>query len=138
MSGSPLEVLLVEDNPGDVHLALEAFRSAPIPANVHVVGDGESALRVLEERMEAHAEGLDLVVLDLNLPRMNGQEVLARMRSERRSESIPVVVLTSSDREADIRESYGLRANCVVTKPVDGHDYMKLVRSIHRHFALVR
>lgn len=138
MSPQSFEVLLVEDNPGDVHLALEAFKSSPTPANVHVAGDGEAALRFLEERLEVQAEGLDLVVLDLNLPRMNGHEVLARMREEKRSEGIPVVVLTSSDRESDIQESYGLRANCVVTKPVDGQDYMKLVRAIHRHFALLR
>ncbi|NNF12747.1 MAG: response regulator [Gemmatimonadetes bacterium] len=138
MSHQSFEVLLVEDNPGDVHLALEAFKSSPTPANVHVVGDGEAALRFLEERLEVQAAGLDLVVLDLNLPRMTGQEVLARMREEKRSEGIPVVVLTSSDREADITESYGLRANCVVTKPVDGRDYMKLVRSIHQHFSRVR
>ena len=138
MSRESFEVLLVEDNPGDVHLALEAFKTSPTPANVHVVGDGEAALRFLEERLEVHSDGLDLVVLDLNLPRMTGHEVLARMREQKRSEGIPVVVLTSSDRESDIRESYGLRANCVVTKPVDGRDYMKLVRSIHRHFALVR
>ena len=138
MSKRPLHVLLVEDNPGDVHLAVEAFQSAPTPAKVYVVGDGEAALSFMEEHLEGEDASLDLVVLDLNLPRMTGQEVLARMRGHPATRRIPVVVLTSSDRETDIQESYELRANCVVTKPTDGHEYIRLVRSLYQHFCHIR
>lgn len=133
----PLTILLVEDNPGDVHLTLEAFRGASFESTVDVVGDGEGAVAYMLERADDPSELPDLVLLDLNLPRMTGQEVLARLRADARTRDCTVVILTSSDRESDVLESYRLQANCVVTKPNTATDFMDLVRSVQRYFGRV-
>ena len=126
-----IEILLVEDNPGDVHLTLEAFKDARIENTVHVVSDGEDALRFLR-REDGHGDAPrpDLVLLDLNLPRKNGHEVLAEIRADPAINRLPVVVLTSSDRDSDVDASYGLNANCYITKPISVDDFTTVVRSI--------
>lgn len=130
-AGRAIEILLVEDNPGDVHLTLEALKDARIANTVHAVPDGDAALRFLRsEREFSGVKRPDLVLLDLSLPRMDGHEVLARMRDDSSLQEIPVVVLTSSDRESDVAASYELKANCHVTKPVDADDFVSVIRSI--------
>lgn len=126
----PLSILLVEDNPGDVHLTLEALKSAPAEHMVEVVSDGETAISRLSDVESGEKFPPDLILLDLNLPRRNGHEVLAAVREREATREIPVVVLTSSDRSDDIEESYGLRANCYVTKPGEAGRFMDTIRSI--------
>jgi CheY-like chemotaxis protein len=127
----PLEVLLVEDNPGDVRLTREAFRNAKRPANLTVVGDGVEALIFLHRQGRyERAPRPDLVLLDLNLPRKNGSEVLAEMKSDNRLRRIPVVILTTSRTTKDIALSYDLHANCYIAKPVDLDQFMSVVRAI--------
>ncbi len=130
MIEKPLSILLVEDNPGDVHLTLEALKGAPAEHMVEVVSDGESAITRLREMESGDKFPPDLILLDLNLPRRNGHEVLAAVREREATREIPVVVLTSSDRSDDIQESYGLRANCYVTKPAEAGLFMDTIRSI--------
>lgn len=126
-----IEILLVEDNPGDVHLILEALKDARIDNEVHIVADGEAALRYLRRQGEfTEASRPHLILLDLNLPRKDGHEVLAELRNDPPIRSIPVVVLTSSERSTDIVTSYELHANCYVTKPTGVDDFLDVVRSI--------
>jgi CheY-like chemotaxis protein len=130
-SGQPIEILLVEDNPGDVRLTLEALKEGKVRNNMHVVGDGEKAMAYL--RREAGYESAvrpDLVLLDLNLPRKDGREVLADMKADDDLRRIPVVVLTTSKAEEDILKTYDLHANCYITKPVDLDQFMAVVKSI--------
>ena len=129
--GRPIEILLVEDSPGDVRLTQEALRDAKIANNLHVANDGDVALDFLYKR-GAHSDSPtpDLVLLDLNLPRKDGREVLAEIKADAALKRIPVVVLTTSGAERDIVESYELHANCFVTKPVDFGQFMNVVRSI--------
>jgi CheY-like chemotaxis protein len=129
-SGS-IEILMVEDNPGDVRLTQEALRAAKMLNNLHVVEDGEAALDYLYQRGQyAMAARPDLVLLDLNLPKKDGREVLAVIKSDDMLKSIPVVVLTTSHAEADILRAYNLNANCYVTKPVDFKRFTEIVRTI--------
>ena len=131
MPGGVVEVLLVEDNPGDVLFTIEALEASPIRNSVHVVQDGEAAIRYLSRSGEyAGATRPDLVLLDLNLPRRSGHEVLAALRGDPETRTIPVVVLTSSERRADVEESYGLSANCYVTKPFGCDRFHDVVESI--------
>jgi CheY-like chemotaxis protein len=126
-----IEILLVEDNPGDVYLTKSALRDARIANTVHTVQDGEAALRFL--RREGEYAGVvrpDLVLLDLNLPRKDGHQVLAEMRGDPLTKLIPVVVLTSSARASDVTVAYELQANCYVTKPVGVDEFLKVVGSI--------
>jgi two-component system, chemotaxis family, response regulator Rcp1 len=127
----PLEVLLVEDSPGDVRLTREAFKDAKVHINLHVASDGTEAMTFLK-REGAHA-GVprpDLILLDLNLPKKDGREVLEEIKQSPTLKSIPVVILTTSASDADILRSYLLHANCYITKPVDLNGFLDVVKSI--------
>jgi two-component system, chemotaxis family, response regulator Rcp1 len=125
------EVLLIEDSPGDVRLTLEAFRDVGIAVHLHVANDGVDAMAFLRhEGAHADARRPDFILLDLNLPKMNGREVLARIKSDESLKTIPTVVLTTSDAEADIANSYQLQANCYLTKPVQLDEFEALVKNI--------
>lgn len=127
----PIEILLVEDNPADVRLTEEALREGKVRNNLHVARDGVEALEFLRrEGRHANAQRPDLVLLDLNLPRKDGREVLAEIKDHPELRTIPVVVLTTSSAEADILKSYKLHANCYITKPVDLEQFVQVVRSI--------
>jgi CheY-like chemotaxis protein len=131
-SAAPLHVLLVEDSPGDVRLTLEAFREANRMIQLHVAVDGVEAMSFLKrEGALADAPRPDLILLDLNLPRMDGREVLARIKADDDLKTIPTVILTTSESEADIVKSYQLRANCYLTKPVQLDAFENLVKSIN-------
>jgi len=130
-SGKPIEILLVEDNPGDVRLTMEALKEGKLRNNMNVVGDGEAALSYLrKEAGYEYAVRPDLVLLDLNLPRKDGREVLADMKADPELRRIPVVILTTSEAEEDILKTYNLHANCYITKPVDLDQFITVVRSI--------
>lgn len=131
MPSRPIEVLLVEDNPGDVRLTREALREGKVRNNLYVAEDGIEALAFLR-REGAHTEAVrpDLILLDLNLPRMDGREVLEVIKGDPSLRNIPVVVLTSSEAEQDIVRAYDLHANCYVTKPVDLDQFITVVKSI--------
>jgi two-component system, chemotaxis family, response regulator Rcp1 len=130
--GVPIEVLLVEDSPGDVRLTEEAFREANEAIHLHVAADGVEAMSFLRrEGAHAQAPRPDLILLDLNLPRMDGREVLARIKDDESLKTIPTVILTTSDAEADIVTSYQLQANCYLTKPVQMTAFDALVKSIN-------
>ncbi|MBI3537832.1 MAG: response regulator [Chloroflexi bacterium] len=127
----PIEILLVEDNPGDVRLTLEGLKEAKVRNKVRVVEDGEDALAFLY-RKEKYA-GMprpDLILLDLNLPKKDGRQVLAEIKADENLRRIPVVILTSSQAEADIVKAYDSYANCYITKPVDFDQFMKVAKSI--------
>lgn len=127
----PIEILLVEDNPGDVDLTREALEGGKIKNTLHVVSNGEEAMAFLRHKgKHTHAPRPDLVLLDLNLPRMDGREVLAQIKSEEDLKSIPVVVLTSSKAEEDILKAYNLHANCYITKPMDLLQFLNVVHVI--------
>jgi len=134
--GVPIEILLVEDNPGDARLTREALRDARVRNNLHVAADGVEALAFLR-RQGKHAAVAkpDLILLDLNLPKKDGREVLEEIKGDDQLRHIPVVILTTSQAERDIIESYRLRANAYVTKPVDLEQFLKVVQSIE-HFWL--
>jgi CheY-like chemotaxis protein len=130
-AGNPVEILMVEDNPGDVRLTRETLKEGKIHTRLSVVSDGDEALEFLYRRgTHAKAPRPDLILLDLNLPGKSGREVLAEIKADDNLRRIPVVVLTSSQAEQDIVESYNLNANCYVTKPVDLDQFMRVVRSI--------
>ena len=130
--GTPIEVLLVEDNPGDVRLTQEALRDANRSIRLHVAFDGVEAMAFLRrEGTHAQAPRPDLILLDLNLPRMDGREVLARIKEDDSLKLIPTIILTTSDAEADIVKSYQLQANCYLTKPVQLDAFEDLVKSIN-------
>lgn len=125
------QILLVEDNPGDVRLIVEGLRDAKIAKELHVVGDGEEAIQFLRRQgRHVDASRPDIVLLDLNLPRLEGHEVLAEIKADPDLAMIPVIVLTSSSAEEDILRSYQLHANCFITKPVDFHKVISAVRSL--------
>jgi len=127
----PIEILLVEDNPGDVRLAREALKEAKLLNRLFAVSDGEEALAFLRrEGRYAGAVRPDLIFLDLNLPKKDGREVLAEIKSDPDLRRIPVVVLTSSGAEEDILKTYNLHANCYVSKPVDLERFITVVKSI--------
>src|ERR1700692_241302 len=131
-NGMPIEVLLVEDSPGDVRLTQEAFREANRSIHLHVVSDGAEAMAFLrQEGVHDHAPRPDLVLLDLNLPKMDGREVLAHIKDDASLKLIPTVILTTSDAEADIAKCYQLHANCYLAKPVQLGAFENLVKSIN-------
>lgn len=133
-----IDVLLVEDDPGDVLMTREAFEENKVANRLAVVSDGESAMAYLrKEGTYADAPTPDLVLLDLNLPRMDGREVLAAMKGDQTLQSIPVVVLTTSEAEEDVLRSYALHANAYVTKPVDFQRFIDVVRQIDDFFVQV-
>jgi CheY-like chemotaxis protein len=126
-----VEILLVEDNPGDADLARETLTTSKIKNNLHVVSDGEKAMAFLKKQGEyAAAPRPDIILLDLNLPRKDGREVLAEIKQDDDLKRIPVVILTSSSAEEDILKSYNLHANCYITKPLDFAQFTKVVHSI--------
>jgi len=128
----PPQVLQVEDCPADVRLAQEAFRDANMSVQLHVACDGVEAMAFLrKEGAHAHAPRPDLILLDLNLPKMDGREVLAQIKGDERLKTIPVVILTTSEAEADILKSYQLQANCYLSKPVQLDAFQSLVKSIN-------
>jgi chemotaxis family two-component system response regulator Rcp1 len=127
----PIEILLVEDNAGDVRLAVEALKEGKVLNNLSVARDGVDALAFLRrEREYAGAPRPDLILLDLNLPKKDGREVLAEIKTDDALKRIPVVILTTSAAEWDIIESYDLHANCYITKPVDLNQFIEMVQSI--------
>lgn len=129
--GRPVEILLVEDNPGDVRLTQESFKESKVRNTLHVVRDGVEALAFLRGGGEyADAPRPDLVLLDLNLPKKDGREVLAEIKEDPDLKRIPVVVLTISKNEEDILRSYNLHANCYITKPVDLEQFLRVVKSV--------
>ncbi len=131
MIGRPIEILLVEDNPGDVRLTQEALKEGKVRNKLHVVEDGVEALAFLRQEGEyAESPRPDLILLDLNLPRKNGREVLAEIKEHPNLRRIPVVILTVSQAEEDVLRTYDLHANCYVTKPVDLEQFIKVVASI--------
>jgi two-component system, chemotaxis family, response regulator Rcp1 len=128
---TPIEILLVEDNPGDVRLLTETFREGKVYNTITVVEDGVQALAYLRrEGQYADAHRPDLVLLDLSLPRKNGQEVLSEIKQDPDLKRIPVVVITSSQAEKDILQAYDNYVNCYLTKPVDLEQFMAVVRSV--------
>jgi chemotaxis family two-component system response regulator Rcp1 len=127
----PIDVLLVEDSPGDVRLTREAFKDAKVHINLHVALDGTEAMAYLRNEGEhANVPRPDLILLDLNLPKKDGREVLKEIKESPTLKSIPVVILTTSESEADILRSYQLHANCYITKPVGLDGFLKVVNSI--------
>ena len=127
----PVQILLVEDNPGDVRLAIEALRYMTVLNQLHVVQDGVEAMSFL--RREGRFAGIprpDLVLLDLNLPRKDGREVLAEIKQDVDLKRIPVVILTSSAAEQDVLQAYNLYANCYITKPLELEQFLRVIRSI--------
>jgi CheY-like chemotaxis protein len=137
-AGEPIEVLLVEDDPGDVLLIREAFEFNKVHNNLNVVSDGEQALAYLRGEGEyAGSNRPDLVLLDLNLPRKDGREVLAEVKGDPSLRAIPIVVLTTSEAEEDVLKSYELHANAYVTKPVDFERFVSIVRQIDDFFVSV-
>lgn len=128
---SPIRILLVEDNPGDVRLTIEALKDGKMDNPLDAVRDGVEALAYLRrEGIYADKPRPDLILLDLNLPRMDGREVLAAIKEDPSLRQIPVVVLTTSQAEQDILKSYHLHANCFITKPVDLDQFVEVVRGI--------
>ena len=130
--GTPIDVLLVEDSPGDVRLTQEALREANRAIHLHVAVDGVEALAFLKrEGRYLRAPRPDLILLDLNLPKMDGREVLAQIKASDALRTIPTIILTTSEAEADIMKSYQLRANCFLSKPVELEAFESLVKSIN-------
>ena len=128
---APIEVLLVEDSPGDVRLTREALKDAKVHISLHVASDGVEAMAFLGcEGLHVNAPRPDLILLDLNLPRKDGRQVLKEIKESPTLRSIPVVILTTSSSEADVLQSYHLHANCYISKPVDLDGFLKVVQSI--------
>jgi chemotaxis family two-component system response regulator Rcp1 len=128
---NPIEILLVEDNPGDVRLTIEALRENRVQINLYVARDGEEAMAFLN-RTEPFEDAVrpDLILLDLNLPKKDGREVLEEIKCDPILRRIPVVVLTTSSAETDILKTYDLHANCFITKPVDLDQFLRVIKSI--------
>ncbi len=136
----PVNILLVEDNPGDIRLTQEALKDSKIMNELHIVQDGAEAVKYLKKEAEYSIEKQpDLILLDLNLPKKNGKEVLAEIKADDKLRHIPVVILTVSRAEEDILKSYDLHANCYITKPINFDQFMKVVKSIEEFwFTIVK
>jgi CheY-like chemotaxis protein len=136
----PIEILLVEDNPAEVRLTVEGLKEARIANNLHYVTDGQSAIDYLQRRGRyGEAVRPDLIMLDLNLPGVDGRDVLRFIKNDAVLKVIPVVVITSSEAESDIIKSYEAHANCFISKPIDFEGFTKVIRSIeHFWFTVVR
>jgi len=133
-----IEILLVEDNPGDVRLTREALKDGKVRNNLHVVEDGEAAIAFVKQTGPyTNAPRPDLILLDLNLPRKDGREVLVILKADEKLKRIPVVILTSSKAEEDILKAYNLNANCYITKPVDFEQFIKVVRAIEEFWLTI-
>jgi chemotaxis family two-component system response regulator Rcp1 len=136
--GSPIEILLVEDNPADVRLMVEILKETKVRNTLTIVGDGIEALDLLRRTGRyTHAVRPKLILLDLNLPKKDGRQVLAEIKADPDLKRIPVVILTSSKAEEDIVKSYNLYANCYVTKPVDLEQFVKVVKSIENFWLTI-
>ena len=136
--GRPIEILLVEDSPIDTELTVEALREAKMRNHLNTVEDGVQALAFLRRQGQfANAPRPDLIMLDLNLPRRDGREVLAEIKADQDLRTIPVVVLTTSRAEQDVLRAYNLHANCYITKPVDFEQFLDVVRSIESFWLFV-
>lgn len=136
--GKPIEILLVEDNPGDVRLTQEAFKESKVCNKLHVVYDGVEAMDFLRrEGRYGSAVRPDLILLDLNLPKKDGREVLADLQLDTELKRIPVVVLTTSSAEQDVLRAYDLNANCYINKPVDLDQFITVVKSINNFWMTV-
>jgi len=134
----PVEILLIEDNPGDVDLTKEALEHAKVCNRLHVVDDGAKAVDFLYRRGEyADAPRPDLILLDLNLPKKDGRQVLTEIKADGELAEIPIVILTTSETEEDILRSYQLHANCYITKPVDFMQFLKVVEAIEQFWLRV-
>ncbi len=134
----PIEILLVEDSPGDVDLAREALEGTKVRNTLHVVRDGEEAMTFLRRQgRHATAPRPGLILLDLNLPRMDGRQVLAEIKGDDDLKRIPVVILTISKEEEDILRSYNLHANCYITKPIDLAQFLKVVKAIEEFWLTI-
>ncbi|MGB0838760.1 MAG: response regulator [Chitinophagales bacterium] len=133
-----VEILLVEDNPGDIRLTQEALKEGSIPSNLNTVMDGAEAIRFLFQEGEyAEAPRPDLILLDLNLPKRDGREVLAKIKVDDDLKRIPVVVLTTSNAETDILKAYDLHANCYITKPVDFNRFIDVIQAIEQFWLTI-
>lgn len=140
MQNQPIEILMAEDSPSDQAITQEAIRASKLFNRLHIVDDGEQALQFLrKEGKFAGAPTPDLILLDLNMPRKNGLEVLAEIKKDSRWQYIPVVVLTSSSAELDVMSAYQQRANCYIVKPLDFDRFSEVVRSIENFwFSIVK
>jgi CheY-like chemotaxis protein len=136
----PIKILLVEDNPGDAHLAVEILSETKVHNKLFIVEDGEEAMDFLRRQGKyAGAHRPDLILLDLNLPKKDGREVLAEIKNDEDLKRIPVVVLTVSSNDEDILKSYNLHANCYITKPIDLNQFAKVVKNIEEFwFSIVK
>lgn len=132
MNSRTIEILLIEDNPGDARLTLEAFKEGRVLNNITVISDGVDALAYLRRQGLKYSEAVqpDLILLDLNLPKKDGREVLAEIKADEHLKTIPVVVLTTSAAEEDVARAYGSHANCYITKPVELDRFLDVVHSI--------
>jgi two-component system response regulator len=129
----PVTVLLVEDNPGDVELARIAFDESGLGTCLHVVGDGEEAMAFLWNKGQyGNAPRPDLILLDLNLPKKDGREVLAEIKNDEELKTIPVVILTTSNAEEDVHQLYDLNANCYIPKPLKFDQFIEIIRLVER------
>ena len=136
--GRPIEILLVEDSPSDTELTIEALRDFKVRNHVSVVEDGVQAMQFLRRQDPyAQAPRPDLIMLDLNLPRKDGREVLAAIKTDDNLKSIPIVVLTTSRADQDILRAYQLNANCYINKPVDFNQFLEVIRSIESFWLYV-
>lgn len=137
-SGQNVEILLVEDNPGDIRLIVEVLKEGKINNNLSVVEDGEQALAYLR-REGSYQDSIvpDIILLDLNLPKINGTEVLAEIKRDPLLKYIPVIILTTSEAEQDILKAYDLHANCYITKPVNLEQFLTVVRSIENFWLTI-
>lgn len=128
---NPIEILLIEDNPADIRLTQEAFQQARLQNTIHVVQDGVNAIAFIRQTAPfQQAPRPDLILLDLNLPKKDGREVLKEIKSDTHTRTIPVVVLTTSDDEADVLRSYDLHANAYLVKPIDILQFIKMIQTL--------
>lgn len=131
MNHKPIEILLIEDNPADIRLTKEAFREARIQNNIHVVQDGDGAIAfVHQDEPYQDAPRPDLILLDLNLPKKDGREVLEEIKADPQIHQIPIVILTTSNDEEDVLRSYNLHANAYLVKPIDVMRFIKMIQSL--------
>lgn len=138
LHNQPIEILLIEDNPGDVRLIMEIFKENSMENHVAVVRDGVEAMAYLYRIGHySHVNRPDMVLLDLNLPRKDGRSVLSEIKTDPDLQSIPVIVLTSSDAEEDIRHAYELHANCYIAKPVDFEQLLRVIRLLNEFWFTV-
>jgi chemotaxis family two-component system response regulator Rcp1 len=134
----PIDILLIEDNPADVRLTLEAFKEGKVNNTLHVVGNGEDAIAFLkQEGKYSNAPRPDIILLDLNLPKKDGREVLEEIKNETSLKRIPVIILTTSKAEEDILKTYNLHANCYINKPVDVDEFITIAKSIENYWLAI-